>query len=180
MPIKLVSLNLNRHDTRQQPAPAYRPASRANQKAASKRTYQCTYTFQQCLYISWNVCSHLYTEHGLHNTQYTSSTDLYIVCTCLYNSKHVQNCMNMYVHVWTMYIHVYTSECTYHVRTMYIRVCTFAEMYIRVCTCLWFSLLVYTMSVSRCQQALYIGCIYIRETCMYTFIPCGQDSRWVF
>ena len=33
------------------------------------------------------------------------------------------------------------------------------------------------MSVSRCQQALYIGCIYILETCMYTFIPCGQDSR---
>ncbi len=33
------------------------------------------------------------------------------------------------------------------------------------------------MSVSRCQQALYIGCTYILETCMYTFIPCGQHSR---
>ncbi len=34
------------------------------------------------------------------------------------------------------------------------------------------------MSVSRCQQALYIACIYMLQTCMYTFIPCGQDSRW--
>jgi hypothetical protein len=32
-PIKLVCLNLNRHDTWQQPDPAYRPASRANKKA---------------------------------------------------------------------------------------------------------------------------------------------------
>jgi hypothetical protein len=50
MPIKLIFLNLNRHlnlnrnwhasDTRwQQPVPAYRPASLANQKAAAKRIY---------------------------------------------------------------------------------------------------------------------------------------------
>ena len=35
------------------------------------------------------------------------------------------------------------------------------------------------MSVSRCQQALYIACTYMLQTCMYTFIPCGQDSRWM-
>ena len=52
IPIKLVCLNLNRRDTRQQPVPASRPASRANQKAGSKRIYQCTYPVQQCLYIS--------------------------------------------------------------------------------------------------------------------------------
>ncbi len=67
-------LNLNRHDTRwQQPIPAYRPASLANQKAAAKRIYQCTYTAQQCLYkVQWclyilrYVCSLLYTLHQLH------------------------------------------------------------------------------------------------------------------
>ncbi len=52
MPIKLVCLNLNSRDTRQQPVPASRPASQANQKAGSKRIYQCTYPVQQCLYIS--------------------------------------------------------------------------------------------------------------------------------
>ena len=53
MLIKLLYLNLNGRNTRQQPVPAYRPASRANQKAAAKRMiYQCTYPVQQCLYIS--------------------------------------------------------------------------------------------------------------------------------
>jgi hypothetical protein len=61
IPIKLVCLNLIRHDTGQQPVPAYRPAYRANKKAAScmypvqQCTYtvqQCTYPAQQCLYIS--------------------------------------------------------------------------------------------------------------------------------
>jgi len=37
MPIKLVCLNLNRCDTRQQPAPACRPAGPANQNAAAKK-----------------------------------------------------------------------------------------------------------------------------------------------
>ena len=37
MPIKIVCLNLNRSDTRQQPVPAYRPAGRANRKAAAKK-----------------------------------------------------------------------------------------------------------------------------------------------
>ena len=104
-------------------------------------------------------------------------TSMYMICTCLYKSKRVYICIYMYIYVWTMYIHVYTSECTYHVRTMYIRVCTFAEMYIRVCTCLWFSLLVYTMSVSCCTIALYIHCTYMVQTCLYTFMPGGQDSR---
>jgi hypothetical protein len=51
MLIKLVCLNLNRCDTWQQPDPAYRPASRANKKAAPKGIHQCTYNIQQCLYI---------------------------------------------------------------------------------------------------------------------------------
>ncbi len=104
MPIKLVCLNLNRHDTRQQPVPAYRPASRVNKKAAAKRIYQCMYTVQQleCLYIQvscqWNVCSHLYTEHKLHKP-------------CMHRFV-----LNHYVHVYMPVIHnvktlVYT--CTY-------------------------------------------------------------------
>jgi hypothetical protein len=51
MLIKLVCLNLKRCDTWQQPDPAYRPASRANKKAADKRIHQYTYNVQQCLYI---------------------------------------------------------------------------------------------------------------------------------
>ncbi len=39
MLIKLVCLNLNRCDTWQQPDPAYRPASRANKKAAPRRIH---------------------------------------------------------------------------------------------------------------------------------------------
>ena len=134
MPIKLVCLNLNRCDTRQQPVPANRPASRANQKAAAERIYQCTYTVERCMYTvhrclynSWNVCSHLYTEHCLHKHVYTC---LYIVCTCLYDAKLVCKCINMYIHVWTMYIHVYSLHCTYHVHTMYIHVYDFSVLYI--------------------------------------------------
>jgi hypothetical protein len=36
MLIKLVCLNLNRHDTLQQPVPAYKPASLANEKLQPK------------------------------------------------------------------------------------------------------------------------------------------------
>jgi hypothetical protein len=118
MLIKLVCLNLNRRDTRQQPVPAYRSANRANKKAASERIYHCVYPVQQCLYISWNVCSHLCTDHELHSTQYAGC---YIVLTCLYDSKRVHNSINMYIHVWTMYIkRLYLGmyiPCTYHVNT---------------------------------------------------------------
>ncbi len=77
-----------------------------------------------------------------------------------------------------MYIHVYTKECTYHVHTMYIRVYTFAEMYIHVGTCLCFSNIVDTMSVSCCTIAWYVHGTYMVQTCLYTFMPGGQDSRW--
>ncbi len=50
-------------------------------------------------------------------------------------------------------------------------------MYIHVCTYLCFSIIVYTMSVSRCTLALYIHCTYMVQTCLYTFMPGGQDSR---
>ncbi len=160
MPIKLVCLNLNRRDTRQQPVQAYRPASQVNQKAAAKAVYQCTYPVQWGLYISWNVCSHLYTEHELHNTQHT----------CLYIRWyiHVYMIQNTYIIVKTC---TYMSECTYtftsqNVHTYHVHHDTcryvFAEMYTHVsCTCLCFSILVYTtgMSVScRCTIALYIHC----------------------
>jgi hypothetical protein len=77
-----------------------------------------------------------------------------------------------------MYIHVYTLECTYHVCSMYISVYTFSEMYKHVCTCLCFSIIVCTMSVDWHTIALYIHCTYMVQTCMYTFMPGGQDSRW--
>jgi hypothetical protein len=79
-----------------------------------------------------------------------------------------------------MYVHVHTTTCTYHVHTMYIHVYTFTEMYIHVCTCLCFSIIVYTMSVSRCTLALSKHCTYMVQTCLYMFMPGGQDSRWIF
>ena len=171
MPIKLVCLNLNRRETRQQPVPAYRPASRANQKAAAKRMiYQCTYPVQQCLYISWNVCSRLYTEHKLHSTWYTG---LYIECTCLHDSKLVYNSMNMYIHVWTMYIHVYTLECTYHVRTMYIHVYKFWDMSI---PCMYMFVFFNNGMYYVCQLTYdsTVHSLYVHGTDMYVHVY----ARW--
>ena len=172
MLIKLLYLNLNGRDTRQQPVPAYRPASRANQKAAAKRMiYQCTYPVQQCLYISWNVCSRLYTEHKLHSTWYTG---LYIECTCLHDSKLVYNSMNMYIHVWTMYIHVYTSECTYHVRTMYIHVYTFQDMSV---PCMYMFVFFNNGMYYVCQLTYdsTVHSLYVHGTDMYVHVY----ARWL-
>ena len=146
MPIKLVCLNLNRRETRQQPVPAYRPASRANKKAAAKRIYSSVRTQFN------DVC----TVHEMHvaictqnisNTK-LEDTGLYIVCTCLYDSKRVYLWIYMYIHVWTMYTHVYTFDCAswYHVRTVYRRVYVFPELYKHVHTCLCISRNVQTCS----------------------------------
>ncbi len=159
MLIKLVCLNLNRRDTRQQPVPAYSPANRADRKAASKRIYHCVYRVQQCVYISWNVCSHLCTEHELHSTQHTG---LYIAHTCFYDWKRVHNSINMYIHVWS-------EQCTYtfipqNVHTMYIQ-CIF--MYIHLQKCIYMYVHVYDFQclyiqcLSCCTIALYIECIYM-------------------
>ena len=51
-------------------------------------------------------------------------------------------------------------------------------MYIHVCTCLCFSNIVHTMSVSCCTIAWYVHGTYMVQTCLYTFMPGGQDSRW--
>jgi hypothetical protein len=115
------------------------------------------------------------------NISYTNPwyTGLYIVCTCLYDSKRVYKCIYMYIHVWTMCIHVYTSECTYHVLTMYRRVYTFAEMYKHVHACIYISRNVYTMYVCGRTIVLYIHGTDMVQTCLYTFMPGGQDSRCV-
>ncbi len=42
------------------------------------------------------------------------------------------------------------------------------------------SIIVYTMSVSRCTLALYIHCTYMVQTYLYTFMPGGQDFRWLW
>ena len=126
MPIKLVSLNLIRHDTRQQPAPACRPASRANQKLHPKGYINVRTRFS-------SVC----TFHEMY------------VAICTLNIA----CINMYIHVCTLYVHVctmqnmyvnvltctYMSEpCTYMfvafiVHTMYIP-CTYMFMIFHFCT----------------------------------------------
>ena len=144
MPIKLVCLNLNRRETRQQPVPAYRdrPASQKNKKAAAKRMYISVRTQFN------DVCTvhEMYVAICTRNISCTklAYTGLYIVCTCSYDSKRVYTCLywyihvwTMYIHVWTMYIHVYTFHCTYHVRTVYRRVYTFSELYKHVHTCLY-------------------------------------------
>jgi len=180
MPIKLVCLNLNRCDTRQQPVPANRPASRTNKKAAAERIYQCTYTVERCMYTvhrclynSWNVCSHLYTEHCL----YVQVCTLYV---------HVCMMQTLYVNVQTC---TYMSEqCTYMfvafiVHTMYIP-CTYMFMIFHFCTyhvytCIYISWFVYTCLSSVHTLALSEACTYMVQTCTYMFIPGGKDSRWL-
>ena len=92
MQIKLVCLNLNRRDTWQQPGPAYRPASRANQKAEPKGYISICTPFN-------NVC----TFHEMYValcTQNISCTYLDIqVCKQEIGNRHVCTCMYMYVHV---------------------------------------------------------------------------------
>ncbi len=94
MLIKLVFLNLNR--LRQQPVPAYRPACQANKKAAAKGYISVCTQFN-------NVCTfhELYVDICTGNIYYTnlSFTGMYIVCTCLYDSKHVYTCIYMYRYV---------------------------------------------------------------------------------
>ena len=133
MLIKQVCLNLNRLDTWQQPVPAYRPASRVNQKAETKRVQQCTYTAQGCLYISCNVCSHLYTVHQQYRSWHTCYVHVYkmqnviiLVQTCTYTSERCTY----------MFIPPNISTCMYHVHTLYVHVYTFSEMYVHVYTVL--------------------------------------------
>ena len=153
-----------------QPQPTGQPAGRIK-IAASKRIYPCTYPVQQCLYISWNVCSLLYTEHELHNTQYTG---LYIVCTCLYDSKCVCTCINMYIHVWTMYVHVCSPECTYHVHTLYIHVYDFASLYVP-CTYMYIHFMTCTYTSQRGMYYSIVWRVYVHGSDMYVHVY----TRWV-
>ncbi len=68
-------------------------------------------------------------------------------CTCLHDSKLVCNSINMYIHVWTTYVHVYTfidmsvpcqSECT-----------SYSIMYYTACFC--YSIIVCTWHVTVCE-----------------------------
>ncbi len=83
----------------------------------------------------------------------------------------------MYMHVWTMYIHVYTFHCTYYVRTVYRRVYTFSELFKHVHTCLYISRNVHTCLNRVRTIALSKGVTYMVQTCLYTFMPGGQGSR---
>jgi len=130
------------------------------------------YTVHRCLYNSWNVCSHLYTEHCL----YIHVCTLYV---------HVCMMQTLYVNVQTC---TYMSEqCTYMfvafiVHTMYIP-CTYMFMIFHFCTyhvytCIYISWFVYTCLSSVHTIALSEACTYMVQTCTYMFIPGGKDSRW--
>jgi hypothetical protein len=106
----------------------------------------------------------------------------------------VYKCINfmMYIHVWTMYVHVYITACTYHIRTMmHIHVYTFAEMYIHVCiynyrnvyTCMYIMMsMFFKFNDLNCQchgiyhvwQLLYYSIVHtlyihhVVQTCLYT------------
>ncbi len=84
--------------------------------------------------------------------------------------KHVHTRLN---DLRTRLYHGLYIPCTYHVHTC-IYIC---RNDIHVSTCLCFSIIVYTMSVSCFTIGLYIHCTYMVQTCLYTFIPDGQDSR---
>jgi hypothetical protein len=80
---------------------------------------------------------------------------------------------------WT-YVYTQECQCTYHVHTMYIRVYTFAEVYIHVCTCLCFSNIVHTMSVScSCFTAYHVHGTYMVQTCLYKFIVRIPDAWYI-
>ncbi len=126
-----------------------------------------------------DVCTfyEMYVADCTLNISYTNPwyTGLYIVCTCLYDSKRVYKCIYMYIHLWTMYIHVYTSECTYHVRTMYRRVYTFAEMFKHVHTWIY---------ISCFEKCIYNVCPQTYYSIVYTRYIHGTDmsvhvnARW--
>jgi hypothetical protein len=79
-----------------------------------------------------------------------------------------------------MYTHVHTFDCTYHVRIVYRCVYTFLELYKHVHTCLYISGNVHICLYHVCTvtTALSVGGTYMVQTCLYTFMPGGQDSRW--
>ncbi len=57
--------------------------------------WTCTY-----MVCTWYV--HAWYAHGMYMHVHGMAV------TCLYESKSIYTCIYMYIHVWTMYIHVYT------------------------------------------------------------------------
>ncbi len=171
MPSKLVCLNLNRLQAAANPSlqaslPAWRIKKLQPKGYIIVRTqFNNVCTFHE-LYV--NICTR---NPGIYYTN-LSCTGLYIVCTCLYDSKHVYTCIYMYRHVWTMYIHVYSSWCTswYHVCTMYIHLKKCINMYIHVHEYVFMSV---PCMYSVHTIALYVHGTYMVLTCLYTFMPGG-------
>ena len=112
-------------------------------------------------------------------TRYISYTNLpytclYTVCTCLYDSKYVCKCINMYIHVWTMYIHVYSPNCTYHVRTMYIHVYDYWVLYIP-CTYMYIHFMICTYMFKHGTYYSIVYSTYVHGINMYVHVY----TRWV-
>ncbi len=85
------------------------PASWENKKAATKRIHQCTYTVQLlCLYISWNVCSHLYAEQQLIKRWHLYYVQFF---TWYVHVGMSQTHIFLYIHVHTRLNNVY--NCLY-------------------------------------------------------------------
>ena len=103
----------------------------------------------------------------------------FVHCMCMFIWFKTR--INMFVHVHTRLNNVHTClylYCTYHVRTVYRRVYTFSELYKHVHTCLYISQHVHTCLNRVRTIALSKGVTYMVQTCLYTFMPGGQDSRW--
>ncbi len=74
-----------------------------------------------------------------------------------------------------MYIHVYTTACTYHVHTMYIHVYTFAEMYMHVHV--YYNSMFFNNCIYHVCQLLYysiVHTLYIHGTDMSVHVY----ARW--
>ncbi len=95
IPIKLVCLNLIRHDTRQQPVPACRPANRANKKLHPVRTRfsNVRTRFSSVRTRFSNVC----TFHEMYEA------------SCALNMSSI----TINIHVCTLYLHVYIIKNEY-------------------------------------------------------------------
>ena len=151
---------------------------------------------EHCMYQNANSCTIALSEPGtaLFEGGTLSKTCLYHVQTCMYNVhtmfKHVHTItcklsdgmwsvvVNLYRHVCTMSIHIFTFMYMYvHCTYKYINSCTCIYMYVHMYKCMLMYIHVHTCSWIYVQVQT---CMYNVQQPTYRFAiscPGGKDSR---
>jgi hypothetical protein len=107
----------------------------------------------------------------VHSTWATKHC-MYTFVHCMYTFIQFKNRhkpINVYIHVWTMYVHVYSLLCTYHVHTVYIRVHEIAKMYVHA----WNMYMIFHFCIYHVCQPLSTGTVhrlYIHTWNMYVHV----------